>query len=137
MKELLGAHPFSTLVTLAITLLALRLIFDLFNRKNKKESGPVDGGIQAAVISGILFANAIPHFVHGISAEQFPAPFGYLLGTGYLEYLSNVLWGFLNIVLGYSWFIKGKVSGSDIQRKVAFFSGILAMAIFLSFVFSH
>ena len=137
MKSLLGAHPFSTLVTVAVALLACKLIFDFFNRKNKIGNESVDGGIRAAVISGILLTNALPHFLHGISAEQFPAPFGYLLGTGHLEYLSNVLWGFLNIVLGYSWFIRGRVSGTDTKRRVAFFCGVLAMGIFLFFVFSH
>jgi hypothetical protein len=137
MKWLLGSHPFSTLVTLAVVALTVKLIFDFFNRKNKTRNESVDGGMWAAFISGVLFTNALPHFIHGISGEQFAAPFGYLLGTGYYEYLSNVLWGFLNIVLGYSWFIKGKVSGSDARRKISFFSGILLMGIALSYIFSH
>ena len=91
----------------------------------------------ACFFSGILFVNAIPHFIHGISGEYFPAPFGQYLGKGFLEYLSNVVWGFVNIVFGYNLFVLGKVSSSSRWGKVSFFAGILCMSIFLSFVFSH
>jgi hypothetical protein len=41
MKWLLGSHPFSALVTLAVVALAVKLIFDFFNRKNKVKGEPV------------------------------------------------------------------------------------------------
>ena len=91
----------------------------------------------ACFFSGVLFANAVPHFVHGISGEYFPAPFGQYLGKGFLEYLSNVIWGFVNIVFGYNLFVVGKVSSPSKWGKVSFFAGLLCMSIFLSFVFSH
>jgi hypothetical protein len=40
-------------------------------------------------VSGVLFANAVPHFVHGISGEAFPAPFGQYSGKGFPQYLSK------------------------------------------------
>jgi hypothetical protein len=91
----------------------------------------------ASFVSGVLFANAVPHFVHGISGEYFPAPFGQFLGKGLPGYLSNVIWGFINIVLGYNLFVIGKVSSPGKLTKIFFFAGILAMSIFLSVVFSH
>ncbi len=91
----------------------------------------------ACAFSGVLFANAVPHFVHGISGEYFPAPFGKYLGRGFAEYLSNVVWGFVNIVLGYRLFVFGGVGSPSKWGKVCFFAGILAMSLFLCFVFSH
>jgi len=95
------------------------------------------GKYLSCFISGVLFANAIPHFVHGISGEHFPAPLGQFLGSGFPEYLSNVIWGFINIVFGYNQFVIGGVSNPDKWRKIFFFAGFLAMSIFLAFVFSH
>jgi hypothetical protein len=91
----------------------------------------------ACFFSGVLFANAVPHFIHGVSGEFFPAPFAHYLGNGFLEYLSNIIWGFINIVCGYNLFVVGKVSSTDKWGKFSFFTGLLSMSIFLSFVFSH
>ena len=30
----------------------------------------------ASFVSGGLFTNAVPHFIHSVSGEYFPAPFG-------------------------------------------------------------
>ena len=91
----------------------------------------------ACFFSGILLTNAVPHFVHGISGEYFPAPFGQYLGKGLPDYLSNVIWGFINIVLGYNLFVLGQVPSPSKSGKIFFFAGILAMGVFLSIVFSH
>jgi hypothetical protein len=134
MKSLLGQHPASTLVAIAVGLLAIKLALDFFRGKGK---APIDGGVRAAFFSGALFVNALAHFTHGISGEDFPAPFGYLLGPGFFANLSNVVWGFINIALGYVLLVRGKVFGQNKQRTFVFFVGILAMGIFLSTVFSH
>jgi hypothetical protein len=91
----------------------------------------------ACFFSGVLFANTVPHFVHGISGEYFPAPFGKHLGNGLLEHLSNVVWGFVNLVLGYALFQRGGVATPSKWGKFFFFAGIFAISIFLCFVFSH
>jgi hypothetical protein len=107
------------------------------NFLSEKKGEPADGGAWAAFISGVLFTNALAHFTHGISGEDFAAPFGYLLGPGLPSNLSNVVWGFFNIVMGYVQFGRGKVFQQDTRRTFAFFAGVLAMGIFLSVVFSR
>jgi hypothetical protein len=134
MRSLLGQHPASTLVAIMVGLLAIKVIRTFIRGK---KNGPVDGGIRAAFFSGVLFVNALAHFTHGISGEGFPAPFGYLLGPGLFSNLSNVIWGFINIALGYLLLVQGKVFGEDKHRTSVFFAGVLAMGIFLSVVFSH
>ncbi len=95
------------------------------------------GRYIACFLSGILLTNAIPHFFHGVSGEVFPAPFGKALGGGLPQNLSNVVWGFINLVVGYHQFVTGKVASSSLLGKVVFFAGILLMGIFLAAVFSH
>ena len=51
-------------------------------------------------VSGLLLANGVPHFVQGISGERFQSPFGKPPGVGESSPLSNVLWGFLNLLVG-------------------------------------
>jgi len=45
--------------------------------------------------------------------------------------------GFLNLVLGYSLFVRSKIFNQSLSGKVVFFAGVLGMGIFLSYVFSR
>jgi hypothetical protein len=49
---------------------------------------------------GAFLANAVPHFVQGVSGHPFQSPFGKPPGIGESSPLSNVLWGFGNFVAG-------------------------------------
>ena len=134
-------HPASALVVVALIVLLVRLAPRLFQRRSH-EIGQVNefsAWIEYVMcfFSGVLLTNGLAHFTHGISGEQFPAPFGYALGNGFPEHLSNVLWGFLNLVLGYSLFVRSKMFDQGLSGKVVFFTGVLAMGIFLSYVFSR
>jgi len=51
-------------------------------------------------LSGAFLANGIPHFVQGISGSPFQSPFASPPGVGESSALSNVLWGFGNLVAG-------------------------------------
>ena len=51
--------------------------------------------------AGILFANGVPHFVHGISGKRFQSPFASPPGVGESSPLVNVVWGMLNFLIGY------------------------------------
>ena len=51
-------------------------------------------------LSGAFLANGVPHFVQGISGEPFQSPFAKPPGVGESSPLSNVLWGFGNLVVG-------------------------------------
>jgi hypothetical protein len=134
-------HPASALVAVALVVLLIRLSPRLFQHKSRDDGQAADANLWSeysmCFFSGVLLTNALAHFSHGISGEQFPAPFGYALGNGFPEHLSNVLWGFLNLVLGYSLFAKSKVSSQSLTGKIVFFAGILAMGIFLSYFFSR
>jgi hypothetical protein len=52
-------------------------------------------------VSGLFLANGVPHFVQGISGHRFQSPFGYPLGVGESSPLSNTLWGFANLTVGF------------------------------------
>ncbi|MBO0753054.1 MAG: hypothetical protein J2P53_13130 [Bradyrhizobiaceae bacterium] len=50
---------------------------------------------------GAVLANAIPHLVSGMMGRPFQSPFANPPGEGLSSSTVNVLWGFLNIVVGY------------------------------------
>ena len=51
-------------------------------------------------LGGAFLANGVPHFVQGISGAPFQSPFASPPGVGESSPLSNVLWGFGNLVAG-------------------------------------
>jgi hypothetical protein len=52
-------------------------------------------------VSGLFLANGIPHFFQGVSGNWFQSPFGYPPGVGESSPLSNTLWGFANLAVGF------------------------------------
>lgn len=50
---------------------------------------------------GAFLANAVPHAVSGIMGRGFQSPFARPPGQGLSSSTVNVLWGFLNLVIGY------------------------------------
>lgn len=50
-------------------------------------------------LSGLFFANCIPHFTNGISGREFPNPFFYRFVKFIPSPLFNVIWGLMNICL--------------------------------------
>ncbi len=55
----------------------------------------------AHFFAGVFLANGIPHFVHGISGRTFQSPFASPPGVGVSSPIVNVIWGFVNFVIGY------------------------------------
>ena len=51
-------------------------------------------------LGGAFLANGVPHFVQGASGAPFQSPFASPPGIGESSPLSNVLWGFGNLVAG-------------------------------------
>ena len=51
--------------------------------------------------SGIFITNGIPHFVNGISGNKFQSPFASPPGVGESSPIVNVIWGMVNIIIGY------------------------------------
>jgi small-conductance mechanosensitive channel len=90
----------------------------------------------AAFFAGMFLANAVPHFVNGISGNPFPSPFADPPGQGLSAPTINVLWGLFNITVGYLLFRYGKISHQNKLSLVVFFLGIITISIMLSIVFS-
>ena len=54
----------------------------------------------AGFFAGMFLANAVPHFVHGISGDRFPTPFAKPHGVGNSSPLVNFFWGAANFFVG-------------------------------------
>jgi hypothetical protein len=52
-------------------------------------------------VGGTFLANAVPHFVNGISGSPFQSPFASPPGKGLSSATVNVLWGSFNLAVGY------------------------------------
>jgi len=90
-------------------------------------------GYVLEFLSGAFLANGVPHFVQGVSGEPFQSPFAKPPGVGESSPLSNVLWGFGNLVAGflllhYFW-------PWDAAGWVAFGAGALVLAVQLALHF--
>jgi hypothetical protein len=53
-------------------------------------------------VAGLFLANGVPHFVQGISGHWFQSPFASPSGVGESSPIVNVLWGFLNLAVGFA-----------------------------------
>ena len=55
----------------------------------------------AYFFGGAVMTNAVPHFVSGVMGRPFQSPFATPRGQGHSSSTVNVLWGFLNLAIGY------------------------------------
>lgn len=62
------------------------------------------------LFAGAFFANAVPHFVNGISGNRFPTVFSKPRGIGLSSPTTNVLWAMVNIYIGYPLARRGHLS---------------------------
>jgi hypothetical protein len=89
----------------------------------------------ACFFAGMFLANAVPHFVHGISGDSFPTPFAHPPGKGLSSPTVNVFWALFNVAVGYILFRVGNVPhGTD--SVLVFFVGIVAISTMLSVQFT-
>jgi hypothetical protein len=89
----------------------------------------------AGFFSGIFLANAVPHFVHGISGNKFPTSFSKPGGIGLSSPTTNVIWALVNFVAGYLLFRAGNVHSADSISLLVFFAGVAVISIFSSIHF--
>jgi hypothetical protein len=82
----------------------------------------------ACFFAGVFLANAVPHFVHGISGDRFPTPFAHPPGKGLSSPTVNVLWALLNMLVGYLLFRVAKISDGNNLTLAIFFAGIAAIS---------
>jgi hypothetical protein len=90
----------------------------------------------ACFFAGMFLTNAVPHFVNGISGVSFPSPFANPPGKGLSPPTVNVLWGLLNIVIGYFLFRGGRMQKANFISLVIFFIAAAFTAIMLSMGFA-
>ncbi len=86
----------------------------------------------ACFFAGMFLADAVPHFVHGISGDRFPTPFARPPGKGLSSPTVNVVWALFNLVVGYILFRIGKVSSGDGLALAVFFGSIVAISTMLA-----
>jgi small-conductance mechanosensitive channel len=86
----------------------------------------------ASFFAGSFLANAIPHFVQGVSGNRFPTPFSKPPGRGLSSATVNVLWGLLNFLVGYLLLGVGQVSTANMLSLFIFFIGAAAISILSS-----
>ena len=67
----------------------------------------------ACFFAGAFLANVVPHFFHGISGDRFPTPFAHPPGRGLSSPTVNVVWAWINLVIGYVLFRAGRVSSDN------------------------
>lgn len=82
---------------------------------------------------GMFLANAVPHFVVGVVGRSFQSPFAKPPGEGLSSSTVNVLWGFLNLVVGY--ILTCRVGNYDLRSTgdvVSSGLGIVLMSLMLA-----
>lgn len=92
----------------------------------------------SSFFSGMFLANAVPHFVNGISGNPFPTPFANPPGQGLSSPFVNVLWGCFNLVVGYFLYRGGRITRLNSNNKLSlliFFLGVVCISVMLSIAF--
>lgn len=89
-----------------------------------------------AFFAGLFLANAIPHFVQGISGNKFPTPFAKPPGKGLSSAPVNVIWGLFNAIIGTVLFIRSAIKAETTWLWVTFFAAVALISIPMSIRFS-
>ncbi len=82
---------------------------------------------------GAFLANGVPHFVSGVTGHPFQSPFAKPPGEGLSSSTVNVLWGFLNLVIGHG--LLCRVGSFDLRATghiAAAGAGALVMGLMLA-----
>ena len=81
--------------------------------------------------AGAFLANGVPHFVQGITGQEFQTPFGTPSSA-----IINVIWGFVNLAIGYSIVTALGGLGFTFRRQAGMIAlGFIAMALMLAYSF--
>lgn len=84
-------------------------------------------------VAGLFLANGVPHFVQGICGHRFQTPFASPPGIGESSAIVNVLWGFLNLAVGFALLFAFSPKGADVVLEWAFVGlGALLTALLLA-----
>jgi hypothetical protein len=92
----------------------------------------------AYFFAGFFLVNAVPHFVSGVLGRRFPSPFASPPGKGESSPTVNVLWGALNLAIGYLLVCRvGEFHIRYIPDVLVLGAGGLLMAVMLSRTFGR
>jgi hypothetical protein len=87
---------------------------------------------------GAFLANAIPHFVSGTMGRPFQSPFAEPHGIGLSSSTVYVLWGFLNLAVGYVLVCRiGDFAVRSTDHVVALGLGILLTSVMMARMFGR
>jgi hypothetical protein len=87
---------------------------------------------------GAFLANAIPHFVSGVTGHPFQSPFASPPGEGLSSSTVNVLWGSFNFAIAYLLLCRvGKFDLRRTQHVLVTALGALLMALMLARAFGR
>lgn len=92
----------------------------------------------AYFFGGAFLANAVPHFVSGVTGHPFQSPFASPPGEGLSPAWVNVLWGSANLVVAY--LLLARVGTFEFRRSrhiLVAGSGWLAIAVGLAWGFGR
>ena len=90
------------------------------------------------LFGGAVLTNAVPHFVSGVMGRPFQSPFAKPRGQGQSSSTVNVLWGFLNLAIGYLLVLR--VGDFDVRSTadvVALGLGTLLMGVAMARMFGR
>jgi thiamine transporter ThiT len=87
--------------------------------------------------AGAFIANFIPHFVHGASGKTFTTPFARPGGIGPSSPAVNVIWGLINLVIGYILLRAGHITVDCGLPLLTCFAGFSLMGLFASKVLAR
>lgn len=86
---------------------------------------------------GLVFANGLPHFIHGMSGDKFQSPFASPPGKGLSSPLINVVWGFANFAIGYALVMLHATQPRGTPDIAAIGLGALATGLYLGWHFGR
>ncbi|WP_394781388.1 hypothetical protein [Undibacterium sp.] len=89
----------------------------------------------ANFFAGAFLCNCIPHLAAGLQGLPFPTPFATPRGVGNSTPFVNVLWGFLNLIVGLALLANFPVAMSFSVDFLLVLAGALALGVYLSLHF--
>jgi hypothetical protein len=87
------------------------------------------------LFAGAFMCNSLPHFISGLMGKPFPTPFSKPRGIGNSSPVVNVLWGFLNFVVGLLLLLRQPINVNFYPNLIALLLGVLLMGLQLSWHF--
>jgi hypothetical protein len=92
----------------------------------------------AYFFGGAFLANAVPHFVNGVSGNAFQSPFASPPGEGLSSSTVNVLWGLFNLAVAYLLVLRvGSFNLRKTTHVLTIGAGILVMSLMLARAFGR